>query len=118
MPDVPCAHSPMDLRWVRVCRGDDGATQSGQSAAARFTALFSALLTKSVRLYTGKAIVNKSDDCALRLWNLIKSWNHEYKLYWQLTFFDYLPHELANDFYKTALLETVNPIDKACDVQF
>lgn len=65
-----------------------------------------------------KVIVNKSPQWALRLWNLINNWKHEYKLYWQLSFFDYIPAELANNFYKTALLETIKSIDKGCYLQF
>src|SRR5690606_28306998 len=47
-----------------------------------------------------KVIVTKSPQWAFRLWNLISNWNHEYRLYWQLSFFDYLPIEFANYFYK------------------
>lgn len=65
-----------------------------------------------------KVIVNKSPQWALRLWNLINNWKHEYKLYWQLSFFDYLPSELANNFYKTALLETIKSIDRGCYLRF
>lgn len=65
-----------------------------------------------------KAIVNKSPQWALRLWNLINNWKHEYKLYWQLSFFDYLPSELANNFYKTKLLETIKSMDRGCYLQF
>ncbi|MFN4084717.1 MAG: hypothetical protein ACK4LB_02170 [Spirosomataceae bacterium] len=65
-----------------------------------------------------KVIVNKSNQWALRLWNLINNWKHEYKLFWQLSFFDYLPAEHANYFYKTALLETIKSIDKGCYLQF
>ncbi|HRO86136.1 MAG TPA: hypothetical protein PK110_15030 [Niabella sp.] len=65
-----------------------------------------------------KVIVNKSPQWALRLWNLLNNWKHEYKLYWQLSFFDYIPVELANNFYKTALLETIKSIDKGCYLQF
>jgi hypothetical protein len=65
-----------------------------------------------------KVIVNKSPQWALRLWNLLNNWKHEYKLYWQLYFFYYLPAELANDFYKTALLETIKSIDRGCYLQF
>lgn len=65
-----------------------------------------------------KAIVNKSPQWALRFWNLISNLKHEYKLYWQLSFFDYLPNELANNFYKTALLETIKSIDRSCYLRF
>lgn len=65
-----------------------------------------------------KVVVNKSPQWALRLWNLLNNWKHEYKLYWQLSFFDYLPIELANNFYKTALLETIKSIDRACSLRF
>lgn len=65
-----------------------------------------------------KVIVNKSPEWALRLWNLIKNWKHEYKLYWQLSFFDYLPLELVNNFYKDELLETIKSIDRGCYLQF
>lgn len=65
-----------------------------------------------------KVIVNKSPQWALRLWNLLNNWKHEYKLYWQLSFFDYMPAELANNFYKTALLETIKSMDRGCCLQF
>jgi hypothetical protein len=65
-----------------------------------------------------KAIINKSPQWALRFWNQIKGWKHEYKLYWQLSFFDYLPVELANNFYKAELLETVKSLDRGCYLQF
>ncbi len=65
-----------------------------------------------------KVIVNKSPEWALRLWNLIKGWKHEYKFYWRLSFFDYLPNELASEFYKSELLETINSIDVGCYLQF
>lgn len=65
-----------------------------------------------------KVIVNKSPQWAFRLWNLINSWKHEYKLYWQLSFFDYLPPELATNFYKVELLKTIKSIDKGCYLQF
>lgn len=65
-----------------------------------------------------KVIVTKSEEWALRLWNLIKGWKHEYKLYWQLSFFDYLPIELANNFYKTELLEAIKTVDRYCYLQF
>src|SRR6185295_19847050 len=60
---------------------------------------------------TIKVIIDKSEEWALKLWHLIKAWKHEYKLYWQLSFFDYLPKELANDFYKVELLETIKSIN-------
>lgn len=65
-----------------------------------------------------KVIINKSPQWALRLWELIDNWKHENKLNWQLAFFDNLPIELANSFYRTRLLETINSIDKGCYLQF
>lgn len=65
-----------------------------------------------------KAIQTKSDVWSLRLWNLIKEWKHDYKIYWQLSFFDYLPKELVNEFYKNELLETINSINVGCYLQF
>lgn len=65
-----------------------------------------------------KVIVNKSSEWASRLWNQIKGWKHDYKIYWQLSFFDYLPNELANEFYKNELLETINSINLGCYLQF
>lgn len=65
-----------------------------------------------------KAIVNKSSDWTLRFWKQIKDWKHEYKIYWQLSFFDCLPNELASEFYKNELLETINSIDVGCYLQF
>lgn len=65
-----------------------------------------------------RIIAQKSSDWALRLWNLIKGWNHDYKLYWQLSFFDCLPTEFADSFYKSELLATINSIDRNCYLQF
>lgn len=65
-----------------------------------------------------RIITQKSSDWALRLWELIKNWNHEYKQYWQLSFFDCLPAEFANEFYKSELLATIKSIDKGCYLQF
>ena len=65
-----------------------------------------------------KVIVNKSPQWALRLWNLIDSWKHEYKLHWKLSFFDYLPPEFADNFYKNALLETIKSMDRGCYMRF
>lgn len=65
-----------------------------------------------------KVIVNKSPEWALRFWNQIKGWKHEYQIYWQLSFFDYLPNELADEFYKKELLETINSISVGCYLHF
>jgi len=70
-------------------------------------------LSKAIRV-----IVHKSSIWALRLWKLIHNWNHEYKLYWELAFFDCLPVELANNFYKNELLATIKSIDKGCYLHF
>lgn len=65
-----------------------------------------------------RVIVQKSSDWALKLWSLLKNWNHDYKLYWQLSFFDCLPNELANSFYKNELLATINSIERNCYLRF
>lgn len=52
------------------------------------------------------AIEMKSPECALRLWNSLKSWKNENQVYWKLTFFDCLPNEFATEYYKNQLLET------------
>lgn len=65
-----------------------------------------------------RIIAQKSSDWTLRLWNLIKRWNHDYNLYWQLSFFDCLPTEFADSFYKSELLATINSIDRNCYLQF
>lgn len=52
------------------------------------------------------AIENKSEEWALRLWNVLKAWLNENQVYWKLTFFDCLPNEFANEYYKNELLET------------
>jgi hypothetical protein len=52
------------------------------------------------------AIENKSKEWALRLWNVLKVWENENQAYWKLTFFDSLPNEFANEYYKNELLET------------
>lgn len=64
-------------------------------------------------------IASKSEDWALKLWHLLKAWGHREKIYWQLSFFDYLPKEFANDYYKSELIETIELIDvEACHLQF
>lgn len=70
-------------------------------------------------LYKGiRVILNESPEWALRLWNFLKSWKHEYKIYWQLAFFDCLPVALADNFYKEELIKTVKSIDRHCYLQF
>ena len=65
-----------------------------------------------------KAIVSESKDWALRLWKLLQDWKHQSKIYWQLSFFDYLPDEYVNDFYKNELLFTINSINVKCYIRF
>lgn len=63
-------------------------------------------------LYTPvKAIVERSEDWAMRLWELLKHWNHEYALYWKLAFFDCLPPSICDGFYKDELIETLKEIN-------
>ncbi len=70
-------------------------------------------------LYKGiKIIVATSVDWALKLWELIKEWKHEYKLYWQLSFFDCLPSEFVNRFYTQELIESIKSLNVACYLQF
>jgi hypothetical protein len=52
------------------------------------------------------AIEMKSPEWALRLWTVLKSWKNENQVYWKLTFFDCLPSEFTDEYYKNELLET------------
>lgn len=51
-------------------------------------------------------IEKKSADWALKIWNVLKLWTNENQVYWKLTFFDCLPNEYANEFYKNELIDT------------
>lgn len=51
------------------------------------------------------AIEQKSEEWALKLWQTLKSLNNENQIYWQLAFFDCLPKELANEYYKNELID-------------
>jgi hypothetical protein len=57
------------------------------------------------------AIAQCSREWALKLWNLLKQWEHEYKLYWHLAFFDCLPSSLCDEFFRTELLVTLQAIN-------
>ena len=48
----------------------------------------------------------KSPEWALRLWHVLKAWENENQVYWKLTFFDCLPNEFANEYYKSELIKT------------
>jgi len=63
------------------------------------------------------SIVNKSPEWAMRLWALIDEINVEYKIYWQLSFFELLPESQANLFFTEKLLQSVNSISKNCSLQ-
>lgn len=65
-----------------------------------------------------KAIVNRSESWALRLWNSIKKWEHEYRIFWSLAFFECLPEKYANEFYKAELISCIKSIDKRCYLSF
>ncbi len=65
-----------------------------------------------------RIIAQKSSDWSFRLWDLIMSWNNDYKLYWQLAFFDCLPIKFTNFFFLNELLTTINSIDRDCYIQF
>jgi broad-specificity NMP kinase len=58
------------------------------------------------------SIVHKSEEWVLKLWNIINEWSNENKIYWQLAFFDCLPKEFANEFYKDVLLKTYSSFEK------
>lgn len=65
------------------------------------------------------ALVQKSENWALKLWGHLKTWSHECKIYWQLAFFDHLPESFCNTFYKNELLATINSIEKSISyIQF
>lgn len=52
------------------------------------------------------AIEEKSEEWAWKLWQTLKFWNNENQIYWRLAFFDCLPREFANEYYKNELLQT------------
>lgn len=64
------------------------------------------------------SIVQSGDEHALKLWNLINTWNHPYSIYWKLEFFNFLPDHLYNIFYRDRLLETIESINGYAYLQF
>jgi hypothetical protein len=64
------------------------------------------------------SIIRKSPEWALKLWGVLKKWEHPDSLQWKLTFFECLPDDYANSFYKKELLKTVKSIHKNCQLRF
>lgn len=58
------------------------------------------------------AIIQTSEHWVKKLWNLLLSWEHEYKIYWQLAFFECLPQAFCNEYFKNELISTLTSIDK------
>jgi hypothetical protein len=56
-------------------------------------------------------IAQKSEEWGLKLWNIINDWSNENKIYWQLAFFDCLPKEFVNEFYKNELIKTYSSVE-------
>jgi len=65
-----------------------------------------------------KTIASKSEEDSKRLWELINSWKHNQKINWQLTFFNCLPEEFVNVFYRDELISTVSAINQNCMLNF
>jgi hypothetical protein len=63
---------------------------------------------------TIKVITNQSQSWALKLWELLKTWNNDNKLYWQLSFYGFLPDSFVDNFYKDELLTTIKSINQPC----
>ena len=57
------------------------------------------------------AIMQAGEDWIKRLWNLLSSWVHEYKVYWQLSFFDCLPQAFCDEYFRDELISTLNSVD-------
>lgn len=69
-------------------------------------------------LYKPIKLVTASENYCLKLWNVLKHWKHEYKIYWQLTFFEYLPIKFIDKKFACELIDTINSIDKRCNIYF
>jgi DNA polymerase III delta prime subunit len=65
-----------------------------------------------------RVICGKSAKWALELWRLLKSLNNDQKIYWTLTFFDYLPEDYCNYFYKVELIDSIKSLSSGCHLQF
>jgi hypothetical protein len=69
-------------------------------------------------LYKPIKLIVTSQNYCLKFWDLLKKWNHDLKLFWQLTFFECLINENINTFFKDELLQLINSIDKRCYLHF
>jgi hypothetical protein len=69
-------------------------------------------------LYKPIKLIIASENYCLKLWNTLKNWNHDYKIFWQLTFFEYLPVEFIDNAFINELIDTINSIDRKCCLYF
>jgi hypothetical protein len=69
-------------------------------------------------LYKPIKLITASENYFLKLWSTLKSWNHDYKISWQLTFFEYLPVEFIDRTFANELIDTIQLIDRRCYLHF
>lgn len=63
-------------------------------------------------------LITASENYCLNLWNTLKNWNHDDKIFWQLTFFECLPVEFIDNSFTNELIDTINSIDRRCYLHF
>lgn len=59
-------------------------------------------------------LITSSDKYCLKFWELLKAWDNDSKLYWQLTFLESLPVKNINEFYVEELLLLIKSIHRRC----
>lgn len=60
---------------------------------------------------TISTIINHSEDSALKLWNLLNSWDNKNCIFWRLNFLDRLPDEYVNEEYYKRLIKNIKSIN-------
>lgn len=63
-------------------------------------------------------LIATSENYYLEFWKLIKNWDHSDKLFWQLTFLEYLNEKKINTYFLNDLIEIISSIDKRCYLVF
>lgn len=69
-------------------------------------------------LYKPIKLITASEKYYLKFWNLLRNWDHDYKIFWQLSFFEYLPIEFIDNSFANELIDIINSIDRSCYLQF
>ncbi|MBZ4042434.1 nSTAND3 domain-containing NTPase [Flavobacterium hibisci] len=69
-------------------------------------------------LYKPIKLITASENYCLKLWSILKNWNHDYKIFWQLTFFECLPVEFIDKTFANELIDTIQSIDRRCYLHF